>query len=84
MLLYINTCKCFTILILLMNQLSLVLGQVIQDTEEVTSLPGEIDEESFLNTIEFRVSSRISFNIFNYFPFLGNPWWCCRVLVRSV
>jgi hypothetical protein len=81
--LYINTCKWFTVLLLFMKQLSLVYGQVIHDVEEVTRMPDEIEEESFLKTIEFRVRSRISFG-FKISIFLGNPWWCCRILGRGV
>ena len=82
--LYIDTCKCFTVLLLFMKQLSLLYGQVIYDVEEVTSVPDEIEEESFLKTVEFRVRSRMSFDNFKHMIFLGNPWWCCRVLGRGV
>ena len=61
MLLYINTWKCLTVLLL--QQLSLVYGQVIHDVEEVTGMPNEIEEESFLKTVEFWVRSRISFDL---------------------
>ena len=67
MLLYINTCKCLTVLLL--QQLSLVYGQVIHDGEEVTGMPVDIKEESFLKTVEFRVRSR-KFRYFKTFPFV--------------
>ena len=54
----VNICKCFTVLLLFMKQLSLVYGQVIHDAEEVTRMPVEIEEESFLKTVEFRVRIR--------------------------
>ena len=68
MLLYIHTCKCLTVLLLLMKQLSLVYGQVIHDGEEVTGMPVDI-KESFLKTVEFRVRSR-KFRYFKTCPFL--------------
>ena len=81
--LHINKCKCLPVLLLFMKQLSLVYGQVIHDVEEVTGMPNEIEEESFLKTVEFWVRSRISLGFKNLI-FLGNPWWCCRVLGRCV
>ena len=56
--LHINICQCLTVLLLFMKQLSLVYGQVIHDAEEVTGVPVEIEEESFLKTVEFRVRSK--------------------------
>ena len=67
MLLYINTCKCLTVLLL--QQLSLVYGQVIHDAEEVTRIPDEIEEESFLKTVEFRVRSRMNLIVLNILYF---------------
>ena len=58
-----------TLLLLFMKHLSLVYGQVIHDVEEVTSMLVEIEEESFLKTVEFRVRSR-KFRYFKTFPFL--------------
>ena len=52
--------KAITVLLLFMKQLSLVYGQVILDVEENNSVPFEIEEESFLKTVEFQVRYRIS------------------------
>ena len=69
MLLYINTCKCLTVLLLLMKHPSLLYGQVIYDGEEVTSMPVDIKEESFLKTVEFRVRSRMNLIVLNILYF---------------
>ena len=58
-----------TVLLLFMKHLFLLYGQVIHDVEEVTSMLVEIEEESFLKTVELRVRSRMNLIVLNILYF---------------
>ena len=52
--LHIST--CLNLLFLSVTHLAIITGQAVDDLEEVTIVANAVEEESFLETVEFRVS----------------------------
>ena len=50
---------CLNLLFLSVTHLAIITGQAVDDLEEVTIVANVVEEESFLKTLEFRVSCDI-------------------------